>query len=366
MPFHRMIGHGNVLHLLARAVERGTLPPSLIFAGPQGVGKVTAAVALAEVLNCTAPVRPEPGLPGLAAPPDERGFAVDACGECVSCRRMARTFAAWRQGAETAIDCLRLLSPDDRDSIKVDVVREVLARTAFRPFDGRRRVIVIDRAECLEVSSQNALLKALEEPPPGTVFVLVTAAPDALLHTVRSRCPRMRFGALATGEIARALEQGHGFSPDQAQVAAGLSGGSLSRALAGTDADRLESREVAQDVLALVAGSEKMDVRRRLEAAQRLTAKAGGKKGAAAATRAQIAERLGALAWLLRDVGVLSSRADGRWLANADLAAGLARIAPAFDGDRLVRAFRAVDHAQSALERSVNQKALADWLAFEL
>jgi DNA polymerase-3 subunit delta' len=366
MPFCRLIGHGNVLRLLSRAVGRGSLPPSLIFAGPEGVGKLTAAVALAEVLNCAAPVRSEAGLPGFGPEPGEEAFAVDACGECAACRRVSRALAVWRDGGDTAIDCLRLVGPDDKDSIKVDVVREVLARTAFRPFDGRRRVIVIDRAECLEVSSQNALLKALEEPPPGTVFVLVTASPDALLQTVRSRCPRMRFGPLAVADLARTLEHDRGFSRDEARLAAGLAGGSLSRALAGAGDERLESRRIAEEVLALVAGSEKTDVPRRLDAAQRLTAKAAGRRGAAAATRAQVANRLGELAWLLRDVGVVSSRADERWLANADLAPDLARLAAAFDGDRLVRAFRAVDHAQAALERSVNQKALADWLAFQL
>jgi len=198
------------------------------------------------------------------------------------------------------------------------------------------------------------------------VFVLVTSSPDSLLQTVRSRCPRMRFAALGAGEIAEALEREHGFSPEDARLAAGLSDGSLSRALARRDEGRLESRRIAEEVLALVAGAEKMDVTRRLDAAQRLTGKAAGRKGGVAATRAQVAERLEALAWLLRDVGVVSSRADGRWLANADLAPGLARLAPAFNADRLVRAFRAVDHAQSALERSVNQKALADWLAFQL
>lgn len=365
MPFHRLIGHGHVLRLLSRACERGSLPPSLIFAGPEEVGKLTAAVALAEVLNCLDPVSVEAGLPGLETPGDSQGYPLDACGECASCRRLTRALNAWRDGGETAIDCLRLVGPDDRDSIKVDVVREVLARTAFRPFDGRRRVVIIDRAECLEISSQNALLKSLEEPPPGTVFILVTALPDALLHTVRSRCPRLRFGPLSDDDIAKALERGHGLPPAEARQRAGLSGGSFSRALEGVGDDRIEARRVAEEVLAVVAAAEREDVAGRLDAAQRLT-KAAGRKSTGAATRAQVAERLSALAWLLRDVGVVSSRADKRWLADADLAPGLARLAPAFDSDRLVRAFHAVDQAQAALERSVNQKALADWLAFQL
>ena len=190
MSFANLVGHRHVITLLARALAHETLPPSLIFAGPPGVGKFTTAVALGQGVNCLDPIRPGPGLFDASV---EGGLAFDACGTCRSCVRIARAVDRIAQGTEPAIDCLRVLAPDDRRSIKIDRVRDVLAATAFRPFDGRRRVVVIDEAETLEVASQNALLKALEEPPPGTSFVLVTSQPDALLPTIRSRCPRMRF-----------------------------------------------------------------------------------------------------------------------------------------------------------------------------
>ena len=132
----------------------------------------------------------------LKAPPLEPGGqAVDACGVCASCKRIARGVHA---------DVLQV-GPGDTGAIKVDQVREAIERTAYRPFEGRRRVVIIDEADALMIGAQDALLKTLEEPPPASVFVLVTSRPDVLLPTVRSRCHRLRFGRLAPAEVAAVL-----------------------------------------------------------------------------------------------------------------------------------------------------------------
>ncbi|HEY7054893.1 MAG TPA: DNA polymerase III subunit, partial [Vicinamibacterales bacterium] len=180
MSFREIIGHGPLLQLLARSAGRGALPASLIFSGPDGVGKRSTAVALAQVLNCERP----------AAYGDAPGIA--ACGECSACRRIARGVHA---------DVL-VLEPGETGTIKVDQVRDAIERAAYRPFEGRRRVVIVDEADALLPEAQNALLKTLEEPPPASLFVLVTARPDVLLPTVRSRCHRLRFGPLAEADVA--------------------------------------------------------------------------------------------------------------------------------------------------------------------
>ena len=81
-------------------------------------------------------------------------------------------------------------------SIKIEQVRDVIDRADYRPFEGRRRVVIIDEADALMDAAQNALLKTLEEPPSASMFVLVSSIPDALLPTVRSRCSRLRFAAI--------------------------------------------------------------------------------------------------------------------------------------------------------------------------
>jgi DNA polymerase-3 subunit delta' len=359
MPFRQVFGHRRLLELIARAVARETLPPSLVFGGGEGVGKFTTAVALAEVLNCAEPVRHPAGT--------RDAFEADACGQCTSCKRVQRAVARLGEGTETGLDVFRVLRPDDKGSIKIDPVRALVAACAYRPFDGRRRLVVLDEADTLEISAQNALLKVLEEPPPGTVFVLLTTRPDALLPTIRSRCPRLRFGPLTAQEIAAFLAERRGASEPDARAAAARADGSIARALADLEGDPGDARRVAAEVLGMVAGSSA--VTGRLAAAQALIARAEGAKGkksSAAATRAEIAGRRRAMAALLRDVEVLAAGAGGRWLANTDLDAQLGRLTRAFRGERAVRAFGAVDRALYALERNVGHKNVADWVALEL
>ena len=343
MPFRAITGHRPLLELLARANARGTLPPSLLFAGPSGVGKRLTAIALAQALNCNRQVAFEmPAATGV--PPGDAG--TDACGECASCSRIARGVHA---------DVL-IVEPGDTGSIKIEQVRDVVERTGYRPFEGRRRVVIIDGAEALGLPAQDAILKTLEEPPSASVFVLITDRPDVLLPTVRSRCQRLRFGPLAPGDVAALLVRDHGMNATEAHAAAAASDGSIGRAIDGAGEGAIEARDVAARLLRAAANT--TDPRRRLDGAKLLT---GG-----AADRDELSRRLLALSSLIRDLGLLGARADDRTLANADLKPQLQSLLGSYDGDRALRAFSAVDRALDALDRNASPKIVADWLALNL
>jgi DNA polymerase-3 subunit delta' len=335
MPFRDIAGHRHLLELVAGATVRGTLPPSLIFAGPEGVGKRMAAIALAQLLNCLSPREASAGGP-------------DACGECASCKRIARGVHA---------DIL-LIAPEESGSIKIEAIRDAIDRAAYRPFEGRRRVVVIDDADAVIEAAQNALLKTLEEPPPASVFVLVTSRPDLLLPTVRSRCQRLRFGRLSPADVADVLMRSHDYSATDAHAAAAMSDGSVGRALEGGTEAYVDARDAAAQLLEGAAASD--DPRRRLESAKALT---GGGKGT---DRDELARRLEAVSSILRDLGVVLSGGDERALANADLRPLLDRLQRSFDNDRAIRAFAAVDKALSALNRNASPKIVADWIAFQI
>jgi DNA polymerase-3 subunit delta' len=315
VPFRDVIAaHGNrrLAALLARSAGRDALPPSLIFSGPVHSGAREMALALAQALNCLSPATfgadPEPGAPK----PGEGG---DACGVCAACSRIAR-------GVHPDV---LVVTPGDNGSIRVDQIRDVVDRAGFRPFEGRRRVVIVDEADAMAPPAQSALLKTLEEPPPSSVFVLVTARPDMLLPTVQSRCPRLRFQA-AGGEVVD-----------------------------------VEAREVAQQVLAQAAATDDPGVR--IDAARDLLAKTGsGGRG----DRDQLASHLQAMSAMLRDVELLSTRADPAGLVNADVRPDLDRLTKAFGGDRGIRAFAAVDRALEALTRNAGVKIVADWLVLQL
>jgi DNA polymerase-3 subunit delta' len=350
VPFRAIAGHRRLLSLLSRAIARDSMPPALLMAGPAGVGKRMTAVAVAEAINCL-----QPRSPAHRSPKDVGGsseFERDACGECASCRRIAR-------GVHPAVI---IVEPDDAGSIKIEQLRDVIDQAQYRPFEGRRRVVIIDEADAAGGPAQSALLKTLEEPPSASIFILVSSMPDALLATVRSRCPRLRFGPLTPAEVTQALIRDHAYSETDARAAAADADGSIGRALEAASADVTEARDAAQHLLQETARSN--DASKRIALARDLTATAG--KKTPAEERHQLAVRLRSLGSLLRDIGIIASRADRRSLANADLEAQLETLSAAFDVDRSLRAYAAVDRALGALERNASPKVVADWLLLEL
>ncbi len=207
-----------------------------------------AAVALAQLVNCLAPCG------------DARGGRRTVAGSARACKRIARGVHA---------DVL-LIEPGENGAILVDQVRDAIERTAYRPFEGRRRVVIIDGADALNAQAQNALLKTLEEPAASSSFVLVTSRPDVLLPTVRSRCQSLRFGRLAPGDVAAVLVREHQYTEADAHAAAALSDGSIGLAIEGGTEAFVDAREAAAALLERVATSD--DPRRRLEGAKALAA----------------------------------------------------------------------------------------------
>lgn len=343
MPLRDIIGHRKLVALLARSMARQSLPPSLILSGPSGVGKHMAALATAQALNCLEPFRRSPEDDSEAVP------EFDACGVCAACTRIAR-------GVHPDV---LTLEPNDKGNIKIDAVRDVTDRSGYRPFEGRRRVTIVNQADALERSAQNAFLKVLEEPPSGSAFLLVTAHPDLLLPTVRSRCPQLRFRPLAVREIAQVLKA-RGQSEAEAYAVAATADGSIGRALEASATDVVEAREVAMRVLAQAAASE--DARRRMDSAKELVVKGAG---AASTERDQLSVYLRAMSALLRDIAAREAVDDPSLLVNPDLAGDLRRLS-AFEGDRGRQAFQSVDRALAALERYTNAKLVADWLVLQL
>ncbi len=318
-------------------MARDSMPPAMLMAGPTGVGKRLTAVAVAQAINCL-----QPG--------STTEFERDACGECTSCRRIAR-------GVHPDVI---VVEPGDSGSIKIEQLRDVIDRSQYRPFEGRRRVVIIDEADAAGADAQSALLKTLEEPPSASVFILVSSVPDALLPTVLSRCPRLRFGPLTPAEVAGALVKEHGYSETEARASAADADGSIGQALQSQSDDLTEARDAARRVLEETARN--TDPVRRIGLARDLTEG----KGTPAEERNRLAVRLRSLGALLRDVGIIASRGDRAMLANADLERQLEKLSDSYDAGRSVRAYAAVDRALTALDRNASPKLVADWLLLEL
>ena len=346
MPFRDIVGHRRLLSLLSRSIARGQLPPSLIFSGPSGVGKRRVAIAVAQSLNCLKAVGSGQWAVG--------SLPLDACGECPSCKRIARL---------THPDVRLVERPEDRTEILIDQIREVVELSTYRPFEGRRRVVIIDNAEDMAAPAQSALLKSLEEPTPSSVFILVTSQPHAFLPTIRSRCPCLRFGPLDVAEIVEILTRDHGHPEAEARAAAVVSGGSLGRALEMASGPFANVRATAWQALRLAV--EATSPTERLGGA-RVLAAGGSSSNLPGHDRDVLAVHLRVLASLVRDLAILSTRAHGDVLANPDLTSELKSLAGPFQHGRAVRAFAAVERALGALERNASPKVVADWLSLQL
>ncbi|BCS34741.1 DNA polymerase III subunit delta' [Luteitalea sp. TBR-22] len=337
MRLSDILGHAQPRALLLRAVASRSVPQSLLFDGPEGIGKRTTALALAAAINCQ-----QPGIDG------------DACGTCSSCKRIARAQHP---------DIVSLV-PNEKGTITVEMARDVIGQATYRPFEARRRVVVIDEADALLPPAQNALLKTLEEPPPSSMFVLVSARPDSLLETVRSRCPRVRFGRLGAADLAEVLVRHCGVARAESAGLAAMGDGSVARALAQETGELVEARAAALSLLQGVAG--RPPAASRLRLAQQL-AEVPKKKGAGT-DREVLARRLEALSLLVRDLGAMSAPGDAgaTVLANPDLQGDLAGLARHFDTGRVLAAFDTVEQARRSLERYQAAKVVADWLACEM
>jgi DNA polymerase-3 subunit delta' len=218
-----LFGHEATEEALSRLGRSGRLPHALLFGGPRGIGKATLAFRLARFLLAGNAV--EAGR-GLATNPDSP----------VS-RRVAAGGHADLLTVERALDAQRHRL---RGDITADQTREIAGFLHLTAGEGGWRIVIVDEAETMNRNAANALLKILEEPPRGTLLLLVSHRPGALLPTIRSRCRRLRLEALASPVVTMLLGRYRPqLEPTEAAMAAALSRGSIGRALELADAGGL-------------------------------------------------------------------------------------------------------------------------------
>jgi DNA polymerase-3 subunit delta' len=186
-----LFGHDEPVAAFRAGLESGRLHHAWLLAGPRGVGKALFAdKAALRVLADAA--GPQAGLPGLDVPDDHPAARLAAAGSHPDLMRLERLVK--ESGTELA------------RSITVDQVRSLQRLFSTTPSMSAWRAVVIDAIDDLETAGANALLKNLEEPPPDTVFLLVSHAPERLLPTIRSRCRILRFAPLGDDVMASALQ----------------------------------------------------------------------------------------------------------------------------------------------------------------
>ncbi len=305
-----LFGHQAAAAMLEAAARSGRLPHAWLVAGPPGIGKATLGYRFARWLLAGGSARPPAPTPLHLDPADP----------------------VFRRVAAGAHADLRALRPSAEGGVK-RVIRVEDARAAIRflsltPAEGGWRFVLVDQAEQMQPQAANALLKTLEEPPPRSVLMLTTAAPDRLLPTILSRCRRLELSPLPPAEmeplLARLLPA---LPPAERATLLAIAEGSPGRAVALAEGEGLALQAMVEEVL---AGLAQADRRRWHAIADAVAAKRDGsafqgfcallRRAIAAAVR-QAARGGAAPAWLaLRPLADWSAQweAIGRLAAETD------------------------------------------------
>lgn len=194
------LGGSRVIEGLAHQMMGEAVAHAWLLLGPGGSGKKAAAKAMAAALNCNV-------APGIG------------CGTCSICARIVRQ----------RFPDVHHITPEG-SIIAVDAIREnVIPEASRSPFEGRRKVFIIEEADLMNDSAQNAILKTLEEPQPDTVFILISSNEEEVLKTIYSRCRIVRLDPVPEARIVELLED-DGASLETAVLAARLASGDFDRA----------------------------------------------------------------------------------------------------------------------------------------
>jgi len=312
MAFHDIAGNSRVKKVLQLSLKRGRVPNSVLFGGPEGVGKRQTALVLAKALNCLKKTE-------------------DACEECSSCR-------AINEG--NFPDVIEIVAVGD--IIKVDQMPIVKQLAYLKPMTGKRRVFIIDEAEKMNEESANSILKVLEEPPLFTHILLISDNPASLLQTVKSRCQTLNFSPVSKDEIEKAL-RGAGYEEDRARIIALLVRGNLEQALDLEWEDVSKRRQEAWELFCgLVSRGESSAFLRKFAFQKR------------AMVREELEQTLELFSSFCRDVVLMKETGEPTLLFNPDYEGRIRESEKFLTREQTLSLLDWIDGAIMSLNRSLN------------
>lgn len=216
MALKDVVGQEGALEILRGSITKNRVAHAYLFAGEDGIGKKLTAINFAKALNCLKPVHRSP----FTVDRKEKNLlTTDSCDECSSCIKI-----------DKAIHPDVFLIAPENGQIKVDVIRKLEESLAYKAFEGKWKIVIIDEADTLNQSAANAFLKTLEEPSDQSILVLISSMPELILTTIRSRCQKINFLPLPLNKMGKLLEhkyslEGSKIHSKQAMLLSLLSGG---------------------------------------------------------------------------------------------------------------------------------------------
>ncbi len=359
IDFKQVIGQEIPQKILKKTLENQKLASAYLFYGPEGLGKWVAALELAKALNCE----------------NKDSVPCQECSNCVKVTKLShpdvvlvfpipttrkeeenlrqKYIASFREEKikepHSIIEFEKnaLISKDRMDELKREVFR--------RPYEARKKVVIINRADKMMTDSFNSFLKVLEEPPPYVHFVLTTSQPERLLLTVVSRCQKIRFTSIKTELVQQELAKRLNLDEKKALTYARLSEGSLGYAMDLASGKWDSLRDLSLQYLQNAFGSE---------------------IGSAASTiedvikQYSIPERFQLFKFLkgyLRDVAVFKENPDKKNLFDAESSEGILKLAQSVKNQKQIeKSINLIEKTKSQFYLNVNPRLALLHLALQL
>jgi len=351
----------RVRDFLCNAVESGRTSHAYLFLGAPGAGKLDAAWALAQAYLCE----------------------EDGCGACDDCIRVAR---------HTHPD-VHYYAPESATGYLIAQTRELLDDVALAPIRAASKVYIIDRAEQLRANSANALLKTLEEPPEGVMFILLGTSADVILPTIVSRCQCVPFRLVSPAAATEAVSRATGLPAEKCRIAVAVAG-SPARGIAFLkSAERQDARRQMVRALGSLPVADEADILKRardlmtavkaplaeVKSTQEKVLEQNAdylsrgalkqledrnKRELNARERSGIMEALASARSLLRDVALTLEGVDD--IVNADALDIVGRLAEATTPAGATQAIEAVARAEHRIARNVTPQLAVEVMLFDI
>ncbi len=329
----QVIGQDQIVNLLKHSIAEGKLSHAYLFLGPKHVGKMTLALSLARALNCSSEKKP--------------------CGECSACRRIT-------SGNYPDLEVIHLAETEQdqsaHKSIGVDQIRQMIYSVNLKPYEGGYRVVIIDGAEYMSEGAANSLLKTLEEPTPGTVFLLLAVEEKLLLPTIISRCHRLELEPMPVPILQQVLVERWGATQDQAALLARFSHGCIGWAISALSEESImEERSGNLENLISLTG---FDISERFRFASELAAEFGK-------SRAPVRERLELWMTWWRDLLLLKSDCV-KSMVNIDRKDVLQQQASRCSLSAVSKAIRSIEETMQQLDQNANARLVLEVLMLNI
>ncbi len=249
MSFSEIVGQIEVKRLLENSLRKERIASAYLFYGTEGVGKTISAINFAKAMNCKL---------SLA----DSCFRDTVDKKCSSCKKID-SFShpdviiffpvpkeiRDKKRRNELLHKGKLHIYKKTDIISIDDIRDIENTLLLRPFEAKRRIVIIIDAETINNVAQNAFLKILEEPPIDTTIILTSSQPERLFPTIRSRCQKVFFKRLSREEMKEFLLKRGELTDEEIELVCMLSNGSAQKALDLLDKDRKEEREFLKELV---------------------------------------------------------------------------------------------------------------------